>query len=95
MLWLMALVESSGPVKHTKVSSEDVRLKKSEVIVLDVLMKNEATSIGMLDIMKAFNHFIPCGEGGGGVGLVRDLTCCCGSNPHPSPPSPQDGEVEY
>ena len=24
----MALVESSGPTKHTKVSSEDVRLKK-------------------------------------------------------------------
>ena len=49
----MALVASSGPIKHTKVSSQDVRLKKSEVIVLDVLMKNEATSTGMLDIMKA------------------------------------------
>ena len=39
----MALVASSGPIKHTKVNSGDVRLRKSEVIVLDVLMKNEAT----------------------------------------------------
>ena len=54
----MALVASSGPTKHTKVSSEDVRLKKSEVIVLDVLMKNEATctSTDMLDDMKAINE---------------------------------------
>ena len=59
MSWLMALVASSGPVKHTKVSSEDIRLKKSEVIVLDVLMKNEATSTGMLDIMKAFKPLHP------------------------------------
>ena len=92
MSWLMALVASSRPVKHTKVSSEEVRLKKSEVIVLDVLMKNEATSTGMLDIMKASSHMV---RGGGGVGLVRDLTCCCGSNLHPSPPSPQDGEVGH
>ena len=37
----------TGCIKQTyKVSSGDVRLKKSEVIVLDVLMKNEATSTG-------------------------------------------------
>ena len=57
----MALVASSGPIKHTKVNSGDVRLRKSEVIVLDVLMKNEATykHWHMLDIMKAFKPLHP------------------------------------
>ena len=43
---------------HIKHKYSQQMSKKSEVAVLDVLMKNEATSTGMLDIMKAMQDYL-------------------------------------
>ena len=49
---------SKSVPNHIKHKYSQQMSKKSEVVVLDVLMKNEATSAGMLDIMTAMQDYL-------------------------------------
>ena len=49
---------SKSVPKHIKHKYSQQMSTKSEVVVLDVLMKNEATSAGMLEIMKAMQEYL-------------------------------------
>lgn len=53
----LSVLSRSVP-KHIKHLYSQEMSKKSEVVVLDVLMKNEATSTGMLDIMKTMQDYL-------------------------------------
>ena len=49
---------SKSVPKHIEHKYSEQMSTKSDVVVLDVLMKNEATSAGMLDIMKTMQEYL-------------------------------------
>ena len=53
----LSVLSKSVP-SHIKHKYSQEMSKKSEVVVLDVFMKNEATSTGMLDIMKSIQDYL-------------------------------------
>ena len=53
----LSVLSKSVP-SHIKHKYSQEMSKKSEVVLLDVLMKNEATSTGMLDITKTIQDYL-------------------------------------